>query len=79
MSTWDTFLSKFNVANKPILPPGVIILIDPSKCIKCGLCANLCPFRLPKQDQNGAYQIIEHQKCVECSACYRKIVPPMRS
>jgi len=71
MSSWDTFLSKFDAADKPILPPGVVILIDPTKCIRCGLCADVCPFGLPKQDDAGMYHIPKHEKCIECSACYR--------
>ncbi|TXT65725.1 MAG: hypothetical protein BAJALOKI3v1_70027 [Promethearchaeota archaeon] len=47
------------------------IAIDPSKCIGCGLCEEICPFGLLKEENDGTYNIGEPEKCTECSACER--------
>ncbi|MGV9172232.1 MAG: 4Fe-4S binding protein [Promethearchaeia archaeon] len=47
------------------------IFINPSKCIGCGLCEELCPFELPKDDGKGKYYVETPENCTECSACQR--------
>ncbi|MBD3214613.1 MAG: 4Fe-4S dicluster domain-containing protein [Candidatus Lokiarchaeota archaeon] len=47
------------------------ISIDPSKCIACGLCEEICPFGLPQKENDGTYNITNPEKCTECSACER--------
>jgi len=47
------------------------IVINPSKCIACGLCEEICPFGLPQKENDGKYNISNPQECVECSACQR--------
>lgn len=59
-------------------------VIDPQKCIKCGLCANVCPYNaIIKQDRPcvsvcGVNAIkfdeygraeIDHEKCASCGMC----------
>ncbi|GAB4309537.1 MAG: hypothetical protein Kow0069_08910 [Promethearchaeota archaeon] len=50
---------------------GVVVAIDEFLCTGCGLCANVCPFGLPRPTGNHAYQVFEPERCVECSACKR--------
>ncbi|TXT53644.1 MAG: hypothetical protein BAJALOKI1v1_2330004 [Promethearchaeota archaeon] len=50
---------------------GLRIFINPSKCIACGLCEEVCPFGLPKKEIDGKYAIVDSKSCVECSACQR--------
>ncbi len=50
---------------------GLKIYIDFNQCNGCGLCAEVCPFGLPKKDFTGKYDILEVKLCTECSACQR--------
>ncbi|TFF89013.1 MAG: 4Fe-4S dicluster domain-containing protein [Promethearchaeota archaeon] len=47
------------------------IIINPSKCIGCGLCEEICPFGLPQRQDDGKYSINNPKECTECSACQR--------
>jgi ferredoxin len=47
------------------------IFINPSKCIACGLCAEVCPFGLPERTIENKYQVYDVERCTECSACKR--------
>ncbi len=47
------------------------VVINPSKCIACGLCAEVCPFGLPEKTIDNKYQIYDVERCTECSACQR--------
>ncbi len=47
------------------------VVINPSKCIACGLCAEVCPFGLPERTIENKYQIYDVERCTECSACQR--------
>ncbi len=39
--------------------------IDESKCVGCGLCANACPWHMPRIDVDTK----KSTKCVSCGAC----------
>ncbi len=47
------------------------IFINTSTCTGCGLCGEVCPFGLPKQNNSGKYEIPHPELCTECSACFR--------
>jgi ferredoxin len=47
------------------------IFIDSAKCTGCGLCAEICPFGLPRLEENGKFTITKPNLCTECSACSR--------
>jgi len=47
------------------------IHIDPSLCVGCGICRQVCPFGLPEKKLYGTYVIENQEKCTECSACKR--------
>lgn len=48
------------------------IYISPDLCINCGICAEVCPFGLPKQNTSKKkYEILQPERCTECSACKR--------
>ncbi|MBN1216872.1 MAG: 4Fe-4S binding protein [Candidatus Lokiarchaeota archaeon] len=50
---------------------NIKITINQSKCIGCGLCADICPFGLPKINLNNKYEIYKPELCIQCSACER--------
>lgn len=50
---------------------SVRIFINPDTCIGCGICAEVCPFGLPKEIGNKVYTIPNTESCTECSACQR--------
>jgi len=54
-----------------IVHPDAIIYIDPSICIACSLCMEICPFGLPIPDAIGKFCISRVDLCTECSACKR--------
>ena len=41
---------------------------DPDKCVRCGLCARLCP--MGSIDPNDVTQVVG--KCIKCCACVKK-------
>ena len=41
---------------------------DPDKCVKCGLCARLCP--MGSIDPNDVSNVVG--KCIKCCACVKK-------
>jgi ferredoxin len=47
------------------------IHVDPSLCVGCGICRQVCPFGLPEKKLYGTYVIERQDKCTECSACKR--------
>lgn len=47
------------------------ISIDQDLCTGCGICAEVCPFGIPQSGNNGKFEILEPERCTECSACKR--------
>jgi len=47
---------------------------DPSLCIGCRLCIEVCPHNVFKMAGKKA-EIIDRDKCMECSACVLNCVP----
>ena len=47
------------------------IQIEMELCVGCGICAEVCPFGLPIENQIGRYEISDVMRCTECSACAR--------
>jgi ferredoxin len=85
---WEKFVNKkFDVLRRPIsgishmnLIPGPIRnaiserpVIDPAKCIKCGICVNSCPVEgkaLQFQDGNKKNPpVYDYKKCIRCYCC----------
>jgi ferredoxin len=47
------------------------ISIDQDLCTGCGICFEICPFGIPQPNSNGKFEILEPERCTECSACKR--------
>ena len=47
------------------------ISIDQGLCTGCGICGEVCPFGIPQSSSNGKFEIVEPERCTECSACKR--------
>lgn len=47
------------------------IFINKDICNGCGLCGEICPFGLPKPNEDGKFEITNANLCTECSACKR--------
>jgi ferredoxin len=53
------------VNNKPVIE------IQLDLCIGCGLCYEVCPFGLPVRNEFGRYDILQPERCTQCTACKR--------
>ncbi len=58
-----TFLSKGQTASE-----GTSSRVDREKCLSCGLCESLCPFRAIKMGDDGIAEIIA-ATCKGCGVC----------
>lgn len=47
------------------------VTINLDLCIGCGVCGEVCPFGIPQPNGEGKFEIIEPERCTECSACKR--------
>ncbi len=47
------------------------ISIDQELCTGCGICFEICPFGIPQPNNDGKFEILEPERCTECSACKR--------
>jgi NADP-reducing hydrogenase subunit HndC len=45
-------------------------IID-DKCIKCGLCAKICPVQAISGDREKGY-VIDQEKCIRCGQCFER-------
>lgn len=43
--------------------------IDYNKCIKCGICSNVCPVQRIKISENGPYFPKDSPHCIHCTSC----------
>ncbi len=43
-------------------------VVDPEKCISCGLCAKACGVAAVRGEKKGPYYI-DRQKCIKCGSC----------
>ena len=43
--------------------------LDKEKCIKCGMCLNVCPREVLDRGTNRDITIINKDRCIECGAC----------
>jgi NAD-dependent dihydropyrimidine dehydrogenase PreA subunit len=44
------------------------LILDPEKCVGCGLCLVVCPHEVLAMD-NGRARIQNRDACMECGAC----------
>ncbi|MEI6093216.1 MAG: mercury methylation ferredoxin HgcB [bacterium] len=47
----------------------VTLELDKEKCIKCGMCLNVCPREVLAKNIDNKVTIISKDKCIECGAC----------
>lgn len=47
---------------------------DPSKCIGCGLCVEVCPHNVFVMAE-GKARVVDKDRCMECGACELNCVP----
>eukprot|EP00708_Paratrimastix_pyriformis_P003976 GAFH01002792.1.p1 GENE.GAFH01002792.1~~GAFH01002792.1.p1 ORF type:complete len:332 (+),score=7.64 GAFH01002792.1:133-996(+) len=45
------------------------IRCDRSKCVRCGLCANRCPYGAMSQDIESGFPVFDSAKCNGCARC----------
>jgi len=47
---------------------------DPSLCIACGLCVEVCPHNVFRMEGKRA-ELVHPDKCMECGACQLNCLP----
>ena len=52
------------------LPDVATLALDVEKCIRCGMCATVCPHAVFVVE-NGKSRIADLDACMECGACAR--------
>ena len=52
----------------PSRPSNYRSVIDPEKCISCGVCIDRCPVDAIAEDENGKSKV-ERAKCIGCGVC----------
>ena len=45
--------------------------IDNQKCVGCGTCVNVCPFKLPELPNDSSLASIDGEACYGCGVCVR--------
>ena len=45
-----------------------LIKVNPEKCVKCGICIDLCPPRVLVMGENGPEAMLP-QNCTACGHC----------
>ena len=63
-------MELINIINENV-DANAKIYINPSLCISCGICEEVCPFGLPERNFKNKYEIPQPELCTECSACSR--------
>ncbi|BEQ13453.1 FAD-dependent oxidoreductase [Desulfoferula mesophila] len=48
--------------------PGTVAVIDQNKCVGCGVCWTVCPFKAIDQDENGL-AVVNEALCKGCGTC----------
>jgi len=51
---------------------GQVVIIDPEKCIACGICAEVCRFDAPRplQEEGGEVYTVDPIACEGCASCF---------
>ena len=56
------FITKFYVSQAVMKPFAI-----KEKCVKCGVCAGVCPVHAIKLDP---YPVVDYTKCISCYCCH---------
>jgi NAD-dependent dihydropyrimidine dehydrogenase PreA subunit len=57
--------------NDIYLKDVVTLKLDTAKCIKCGICLNVCPRKVLDGERKSGISIVNKDRCIECGACAR--------
>lgn len=47
---------------------GETLRLDPAKCVKCGMCIEVCPQAVFRMEERSV-EIADRGACMECGAC----------
>jgi NAD-dependent dihydropyrimidine dehydrogenase PreA subunit len=51
--------------------PKLAYRLLPEKCIKCGICKNVCPVDAIEMKIGKSMPIIAHATCIQCDRCIK--------
>ncbi|MHA1770007.1 MAG: 4Fe-4S dicluster domain-containing protein [Candidatus Thorarchaeota archaeon] len=51
------------------LASQVLFRYEPSKCVRCGMCVEVCPFDVWELPEEGPAVITRGENCTNCTAC----------
>lgn len=64
-----SFISRLSMSRyelNPVVWPKQLPVVNESKCVKCGICAEVCPVGAVVMK---VYPVFDHNKCMQCFCC----------
>lgn len=65
---YETIMASFRSREVDVVPLSRPIFLDESKCLSCGTCISICPFKLFEFEDDWRV-LLDEERCIQCGAC----------